>query len=81
MREAREIGGNYATVLNISLAKKGLERFYLIRETGNNYQCKTATSKRKKTMEVVHNGEQCRHHSLVCCCGFADILNTTYFTG
>ena len=32
-----------------------IDWFYLTRKTGNNNWCKIATSKQKKTMELVHN--------------------------
>ena len=32
-----------------------IEWFYLTRETNTNNYCKIATSKQKKTMELVHN--------------------------
>ena len=35
-----------------------LQKFYLTRETDTNNYCKIATSKQKKTMELVHNSEK-----------------------
>ena len=43
-----------------------LERFFLTRKTVNNNQCKIATNKQKKTIELVHNSAY---------------YSTTYFTG